>query len=56
MKKAEALNCASTSLSWKMPLTAATKGSISDVIKPHAKKKRSDDGESYGEAIYAALL
>src|SRR3990167_823905 len=38
MKKADADNCASASLSVKMPFTAATSGSISDVMKPQAKK------------------
>jgi hypothetical protein len=40
MKNAEALNCASTSLNWKMPFTAATRGSTSDVMKPHAKNRQ----------------
>src|SRR5947209_4725551 len=39
MKKAEALSCASTSDRWKMPLTAATSGSTSDVMKPQAKNR-----------------
>ena len=38
MKKAEALSCASKSDRLKMPLTAATKGSISEVMNPQAKK------------------
>ena len=37
MKKADADNCASASLSVKMPFTAATSGSISEVMKPQAK-------------------
>lgn len=39
MKKAEADNCASASLSVKIPFTAATRGSISEVMKPQAKNK-----------------
>ena len=39
-KKAEALNCASTSLSENMPLTAATSGSTSEVMKPQAKNRQ----------------
>ena len=38
MKKADADSCASASLSVKMPFTAATSGSISEVMKPQAKK------------------
>src|SRR3546814_14849034 len=39
MKKAEAESCASASLSVKMPFTAATSGSISEVMKPQAKQR-----------------
>jgi hypothetical protein len=37
MKKAEALSCASKSERLKIPFTAATSGSISEVMKPQAK-------------------
>ena len=37
MKKAKAESCACRSVSVKMPFTAATSGSISEVMKPHAK-------------------
>ena len=37
MKKADAESCACTSVRSKMPFTAATSGSISDVMKPQAK-------------------
>ena len=37
MKKAKAESCACRSLSVKMPFTAATSGSISEVMKPQAK-------------------
>src|SRR5690606_17035249 len=37
MKKAKAESCASRLLSVKMPFTAATSGSISEVMKPQAK-------------------
>src|SRR5688500_4123986 len=37
MKNANAESCASTSLSVKMPFTAATNGSIREVMKPQAK-------------------
>src|SRR3954449_3734198 len=40
MKKADALSCASTSERWKMPLTAATSGSTSEVMKPQAKNRQ----------------
>src|SRR4051794_136162 len=40
MKKAEALSCASTSDRWKMPLTAATSGSTSEVMNPQAKNRQ----------------
>src|SRR3546814_10768749 len=37
MKKADADSCASASLNVKIPFTAATSGSISEVMKPQAK-------------------
>src|SRR5687768_5772496 len=37
MKNANADSCACRSLSVKMPFNAATSGSISEVMKPHAK-------------------
>src|SRR5688572_10387914 len=40
MKKADALSCASRLLSWKMAFTAATRGSTSEVMKPHAKNRQ----------------
>src|SRR5690606_30975496 len=39
MKKAEADNCASTSVSVKTPFTAATNGSINEVMNPQAKNR-----------------
>lgn len=37
MKKAKALNCASTLVRLNMPFTAATSGSMIEVMNPHAK-------------------